>query len=466
MSYSFGMILRQSLAVENPEIPEVLDMDRGEAIGYVEAIGDDYAKVIQLRMELRASIAREQPKFLCPICQVPVYLVSRKEGRRFFFRHLIEDGRCSARTRGELSEKEIDARRYNGAKESRDHLRMKEIVAESIACDPNFSLPKTEETWKGSPGEWRRPDVQAKFGELRIAFEIQLSTTYIRVIAERREFYVREGGLLVWLFKRFDESGNRLTQDDVFYNNNRNVFLASEETLAASKLAGKLCLECRWTEPVPEGGSVVLHWRRKIVSIDELTVDAERQRIYFYDFDGAVARLFADSKTAREETLRRRFEEFWLDWAERGRNNGRDDLVRWNGLRKAFDEVGLKLMVYPGAEGSDTLLNALYSAKHGRIIGWKYKKFIEVAHRIAGGHKPYLWAFRLVLAAYGRRGLILSEDQSGLWRKKVDRYKPLMDKGSSEYQPDRRFDGLVAFLFPEIADRLGKYPAPNPERAK
>lgn len=78
MSYSFGMILRQSLAVENPEIPEVLDMDSGEAIGYVEAIGDDYAKVIQLRMELRASIAREQPKFLCPICQVPVYLVSRK----------------------------------------------------------------------------------------------------------------------------------------------------------------------------------------------------------------------------------------------------------------------------------------------------------------------------------------------------------------------------------------------------
>lgn len=459
------MILRQSLAVENPEISEVLDMDSGETIGYIEAIGDDYSKAIQLRMELRASIAREQPKFLCPICQIPVYLVSRKEGRRFFFRHQIEDGRCSARTRGELSEREIDARRYNGAKESRDHLRMKEIVAESIACDPRFSLPKTEETWKGALGEWRRPDVQAKFGGLRMAFEIQLSTTYIRVIAERREFYLREGGLLVWLFKRFDENGNRLTQDDVFYNNNRNVFLASEETLAASKVAGKLCLECRWTEPVAEGGLVVLHWRRKIVSIDELAVDADRQRIYFYDFDGAVARLFADSKTAREETLRQRFEAFWLNRAERGRSDQHDDLVLWNALRKAFDEVGLKLTIYPGAEGSETLLNALYSAKHGRIVGWNYKKFIEIAHRIAGGHKPYLWAFRLALAAYGRRDLILCEDQSGLWRKKVERYKPLMDQGSSEYLPDHRFDGLVAFLFPEIADRLGKYPPPPLERA-
>jgi hypothetical protein len=448
----------QSLAVENPEIPEVIDMDSGEVIGAAEAIGDDYAKAIQLRMELRASIAREKPKFLCPICQVPVYLVSRKEGRRFFFRHLIEDDRCSARTRGELSEKEIDARRYNGAKESHDHLRMKEIVAESIACDPRFSLPKTEETWKGSLGEWRRPDVQAKFGALRMAFEIQLSTTYIRVIAERREFYLREGGLLLWLFKRFDESGNRLTQDDVFYNNNRNVFLASEETLAASKAAGKLCLECRWTEPVADGDSVVLHWRRKIISIDELAIDIERQRIYHYDFDGVVAKLSTDSKSAREETLRRRFEAFWLDRAERDRSDGRDDLGSWNVLRKAFDEVGLKLSTYPGGEGSETLLNALYSAKHGRIVGWRYKKFIEIAHRIAGGHKPYLWAFRLALAAYDRRALILSQDQSQLWRKKVVRYKALMDEGALEYLPDRRFDGLVAFLFPEIANGLGKYP--------
>lgn len=465
MSYPVGMSEWQSLAIENPEILEVLDMDSGETIGATDAIGDDYAKAIQLRLELRASIARQQPKFLCPLCQIPVYLVSRKESRRFFFRHQIEDGRCSARTRGELSEKEIDARRYNGAKESRDHLRMKEIVSSSIACDSRFSPPKTEETWKGAPGEWRRPDVQAKFGELRMAFEIQLSTTYIRVIAERREFYLKEGGLLVWLFKRFDESGNRLTQDDVFYNNNRNVFLASEETLAASRAAGKLCLECRWTEPVADGDSIVLHWRKKIVSIDELVVDTERQQIYFYDFDGALARLSADSKSAKEETLRRRFEAFWLDRADHGRRHGLDDLRAWNSFQKAFDEIGLKLTTYPGGEGSETLLNALYSAKHGRIIGWNYNKFIEIAHRIAGGHKPYLWAFRLALAAYDRRDLILSEDHSGLWRKKVDHYKPLMDRGSSEYQPDRRFDGLVAFLFPEIADRLGKYPPPASEGA-
>jgi hypothetical protein len=42
---------------------------------------------------------------------------------------------------------------------------------------------------------------------------------------------------------------------------------------------------------------------RTIVSISELTVDAERQRIYFYGIDRAVVRLFADSKTAGVVTL-------------------------------------------------------------------------------------------------------------------------------------------------------------------
>ena len=458
MAYPSEMGDREPLAVEGAQITEVLNADSGEIVTAADVIGGDYAKAIQLRMELRASIAREKPKFRCPICHIAVYLVSRKEGRRFFFRHQIEDDRCSARTRGALSEREIDARRYNGAKESNDHRRMKEIVAASIACDPRFSLPKTEETWKGSPGEWRRPDVQTNFGDLRMAFEIQLSTTYIRVIAERREFYREEGGLLIWLFKRFDEGSNCLMQDDIFYNNNRNIFLASEETLTASRVTHKLCLECRWTEPVADGGSTVLNWRRKIVSFDELTVDTERQRIYFYDFDGAIAQLSADTKSATEETLRRRFEKYWLDRAERSRSDVRDDLGPWNGLRKSFDEVGLTLPAYPGGDGLEVLLNALYSAKHARIIGWKFKRFIEIAHRIANGYKPYLWAFRLALEAYDRRELIRSEDESGKWRKKVRLYRPLMDKGAEEYQPDHRFAGLVSFLFPPLANKLGSYP--------
>lgn len=453
----------QTLAVEDPEIPEVLDLDTGATITAADAIGDDYKRAVELRLALRRSIARDAHLYACPLCLVPVYLVSRADTRRFFFRHLMEDGRCTARTRGELSEKEIDARRYNGAKESRDHIQMKALLAQSIECDPRFSTPEPEKIWKGQSGalgEWRRPDVQAFFGTLRMAFEIQLSTTFIRVIAERTEFYLKDGGLLIWVFKQFDESGNRLTQDDVFYNNNCNVFLINEETLAASRAAGTLCLECRWSEPHADNGAVVLQWRRQIVTIDELTLDTERQRIYFYDFDGAMARLSANSKVAREETLRRRFEAFWLHRAAHAQPTQAEDPRPWNALRTAFDEVGLTLPEYAGGGGSEILLNALYSAKHGKVIGWRFKKFIEVAHRIADGRKQYLWVFRQALAVFNRRAQIEAEDQSGLWRRKVAHYRPLMERGAVEYLPDRRFDALIAFLFPELAGRLGAYPPP------
>lgn len=78
--------------------------------------------------------------------------------------------------------------------------------------------------------EWRKPDVRALFRGTPVVFEVQLSTTYINVITARREFYLRESGLLVWVFAKFDLGARRLTQDDVYFNNNRNAFVASKAT--------------------------------------------------------------------------------------------------------------------------------------------------------------------------------------------------------------------------------------------
>lgn len=192
------------LAVTEPEIEEVLDLHSGDFIPANEAIGSDYSKVIRLRMDLRTAIERHNPLYACPLCGIPVYLVCRKEARRFFFRHELEDGRCPARTKGALSEDEINARKYNGAKESWAHARMKEIIADSLAADSRFSEIAIEKVWKGvDRGKWCKPDVQATFNGMRVAFEVQLSTTFLRVIAQRREFYLREGGMLFWIFRTF-----------------------------------------------------------------------------------------------------------------------------------------------------------------------------------------------------------------------------------------------------------------------
>ncbi|HRK77558.1 MAG TPA: DUF6035 family protein [Thiobacillus sp.] len=432
-----------SLAVQAPEITEVQNMETGDLIPAHVAIGADYGNAMALRMALKQSIAEGSPLYTCPICGVPVYLVSRKEERRFFFRHQVEDGRCPARTRGDMSEEEINARKYNGAKESQAHIRMKEIIAESLRCDPRFSDVKEETVLKSRDrASWRKPDVQAIYEGRPVAFEIQLSTTFLRVIAERRAFYQREGGLLVWIFKSFDADKARLTQEDIFYSNNRNLFLASEETLKASRAAGGLILDCRWAEPFLDAGKIDTRWAGRLAAFGEMEIDRECQRVFLYDYDRQAEALRGG---AVDQSLRLEFEEFWLPRS----TFDPYDQDAWGQLQTRFRERGIILPSEPNRRPV-LLLNALYSARAGHPVGWRYRKLVEVAHCIADRHKEFLRAFRHALAVYGRAEQIRAEDKEEKWRKKAQAYKPLLANNSPEYKPDRSFDDLVDILFPEL----------------
>lgn len=439
----------KSLLVDKPEIDEVLDLSTGELLSAWDAVGEDYEKALQLRMALMQGNRAGRPPYACPLCSVPVHLVSLTQERRFYFRHETEDGRCPAKTKGSLSEERILAMKYDGARESAAHIRMKEIIAESLRGDPDFSEPEIEPIWKGSEANGRRrPDVRSVWrGILPVAFEVQLSTTFLRVIAERREFYLREGGLLLWVFKKFDMSNARLTQDDIFYNNNRNAFLASEGTLKASCEAGRLVLDCIWSEPSSVEGQLLWSQHRRLATFDELTQDQKGQRIFLFDADTAKERCLADTK---DGPLREDFRRFWLS-----RSAGYDD-SHWLSLRERFAERNLSLSRFPGDKDRlVALLDTLYTAREGHPVGWGFANLVGVAHHVFAIYKGFLWSFKLVLAAHGRGPQMLAEDGTKNWcRNKVKTYTKAWAEGDDVFAPDRRFDDLVAFLFPEIADDL------------
>lgn len=436
-----------SYAVADPQIDEVLDLETGEYLQAATLIGSDYGELMQLRMSLRTDIASGLPKYGCALCGVPVYLVRRAQTEHFFFRHQLEDGRCPAQTRGALSEEEILARKYDGAKESRLHQRMKEWIVHSLKADPTFSEVQSEATWKSVGGKrWRRPDVRAKYGDLPVAFEVQLSTTFIRVIAERRHFYLSEGGLLFWVFGRFEESDRRLTEDDVFYNNNRNAFVVSDETAAASVQAGQFQLDCHWCNPAAAAGP--LEYGR--VAFSQLTLDQSSQRAFYFDFDGELLALRArerETRLAMDVPLRARFDSFWLTYM----TDGTQDDATWLSLRRELKDRGVALPRFLGQFSQRQLLNALYSAREGRPVGFGFGTFIEVAHWIASSHKGYLRAFRQALEVYGRAEQLRSEDQTGKWRDKVSRYRPKLQANDPAYTSINPYPELTSFLFPELA---------------
>lgn len=445
-----------NFGVSDPTISVVFDTETGLELRTDELLAGDEDRVMQLRFSVKKSIQDDQAKYLCPECFVPVALVSRRESRRFFFRHLVEDGRCSAVTRGDMSQDDINARKYNGAKESYLHRQMKQWLIESLAASGKFTSIAAEARWTGlvSPN-WRRPDVTAMYGDLKIAFEVQLSTTFLDVIAKRWTFYQREGGLLFWIFANFADDARRLMQDDVFFINNHNAFIVSESTRDASVKGDDFLLDCAWSEPI--AGHLVPRLERSRVAFSQLTLDPTRQQAYYFDYQGRKVELAAQFEAERQ-SWPSQFEQWWLELA--GKQTSQHDLedamaefpsnapVNWN-------DWGILDASPLGAYGRErrlpvAMINAFYSAKHGRPIGLNRRHFIEVAHYVAQSYPGYLRWFRRALEVYDMGSLIEKQDTKGRWKERRMKYKPLLAARDALYEPVLRDRDLFEWLFPEL----------------
>lgn len=441
-----------SLTVNNPEIKEVLSFESGKHLPVELVFGTDYGELIKLRMAVRAE--KENPLFRCSICGVSVYICCAKTENRFFFKHRHENGNCPAITRGSLSQKELDARKYNGAKESALHIKMKDWVTECLRVDGRFESIAKEARWTGPlSGEWRQPDVRATYDGIPIAFEIQLSTTHLNVIAERREFYLKHGGLLFWIFAVFDSECRRMTEDDVFYNNNQNAFLVNAGTVAESIAGKELFVECVWAEPTRDGGTSAFH--RKRVSFGELTLEPSSQRAYYFDFDGRRQQLqdeveaekqqVRNEAAAKDQHLRDDFESWWAT----SRYEEQDGKQPWAEFRNRLCQHGIKLPVNLNEVDTDIVM-ALYSAKNNKPWGQRKKKLVEVAHSLATAHKEHFTWFLHAVRKYGRYESMASEGDPKKWRDKYALCKAEYKQDPAPFAPSRAHQDLIEFLFPEL----------------
>lgn len=433
----------EPLWVEKPEVKEVLDTESGRHVTVAAVMGTDYERLMQLRMDVRSRVRKEDPLYRCSLCGVAVYICRTKESFKFFFRHQHEDGSCPAQTRGALSQDEINARKYNGAKESKLHRRMKDWVCQCLAADGRFQDIAQEPIWKGPlTGERRRPDVRAVYNGLPIAFEIQLSTTHLVVIAARRDFYQQEGGLLVWLFAEFDTEHRRMTDDDVFYNNNLNAFVVTTKTVEASAEAGEFRLECVWAVPTKGGNPSGLH--RRVVPFHELTLNPNAQQAYYFDYAGAKQRLKGDAE-AEKQQLRDDFEAWMGVSGYYGPQSSQD----WCAFRARFGRFGVHLPHYDSQIDRE-LLTGLYSAKNNCPWGQGQRYLVEVAHRVANTEKNHLTWFMHAVRHYGYEDSMKAEGKPGLWQRRYEELRAEYRQSSAPFEPKRDAQAMVELLFPEL----------------
>ncbi|WP_343864338.1 DUF6035 family protein [Caenispirillum bisanense] len=449
-----------AIAVDAPEIERVLSLRSGAEFESRRLIqGRRYDRLVGgLRDVISDAIREKKPRLVCPLCGVAVRL-SASQQKRFFFRHIEEDGSCPAVTRSNLDHDTIRALKYNGARESDAHKITKNRIVESLSADGGFSEVAVEKTWRAKVGNrLRRPDVQAVYNGIRIAFEAQLTTTFLDVVRGRRAFYLEDGALLVWILRRFDPEHRRMTEDDILFSNNSNILVVDEETWRLSREKGRFMLRCHYREPHLDDDARAERWQQAVIGFDELTLDSVGQRAFLFDFDARDAEVVQEAAKRQAERLDEALrEEIFSYWTEKNIRMGLDksSLLSWEATVGKAAQRGLTLPQVPDEHAAFvTAVAVLLSAKLGRPAGYRYTKLIQVAHQVAESHSELLVPFGFALKAYGTEAIVDAEDGKGTWRQRKVGFKERIAASPGAHFAALPYAGALRYLFPELSEKI------------
>lgn len=286
---------------------DLIDFNTGHYVDAKQFLKQERSDLVRHRMRLAEVYKQtpEQPWLVCMYCGTPVLLAcTNSADQTIHFRHYPEaenapDHQCIYKTKGKLTAKQINAIKYNGAKESLAHRTLKDHIQASLHADPNVRDVAVEKVQKSKDRKtWRKPDVSAVYQDYPMVFEAQLSTTFLSVIVERKLFYQAQDAFLVWVFNRFDPSDHLIKQSvqDIYFNNNSNAFVVTSETMEASIKNMVFTMKCYYIEPHVDLENMRLKhsWREQTVSLDQVTFNHDTNMIYFFDYDSARKQAEAD----------------------------------------------------------------------------------------------------------------------------------------------------------------------------
>lgn len=238
-------------------IDTVIDLENDNEISAKEFFSQPETIVFKKRTELERSIYLRKPMYVCKYCGQMVKISGRKTERGIarFFSHLRDSNDCDYKTTTGRTRREINREKFARCNEGERHKFLKAEIARYLEMTNGVTDVRTENTIKGNHPilRWRRPDVIANYRGQEVVFELQLSTTFVSVIAERDLFYRLNQKHIIWV-SNFDEQGEHvdltnMMVKDIYYNNRMNLFIFDLDAQRKSEELGELILKCNWLAP-------------------------------------------------------------------------------------------------------------------------------------------------------------------------------------------------------------------------
>ncbi|QHS56541.1 hypothetical protein GWR56_13690 [Mucilaginibacter sp. 14171R-50] len=333
-----------------------MNLTTGEQIEVDELFKDQHtneAKIFQLRTQIEKNLQNNAVELVCLYCKQPVAIrgrVSTDQKKTFYFTHPYKSADCVIKTQSRLTEEEVRCIKYNGEKESILHDTLKRLIAHFLTLNPGINSVKVDEVYKDQAisNKWRKPDVLADHNKIgKIAFELQLSTTFLSVIVGRSLFYQQQGVYLIWVFPNFSLQSDlqKFTQKDVFYNNNNNVYVFDQKAQAKSRESGKLILTCYYREFFIDDLEIKARWNEASIGLDEIRF-ISHEKFYYYDSEGGqkvieeeLTQLKVDRKKADARAQTQRTQDkiaeylnrfYKKDWLHENEREHLSDLIKYS----------------------------------------------------------------------------------------------------------------------------------------
>lgn len=356
--------------------------------------------------KLRTNIRLNQAKFTCFCCGYPVLLRKHQLGGHYFAhieKTASKKANCLYQQPSITSTEDRNRIRYQGQREGKRHIRTKNLIANIIESDPNFSEIHIETVWKTFQDGWRKPDVSAIYNGINVVFEAQVSNTYPQIVAERTDFYRKQDSILIWIYDSINDSDWRTLHSDNFCSNGQHIFYVDDECLSISQLHKVAYFKIYTQRPdvVPyqrEDKKWLLEIRSikkcNLIPFSNLKIDTNLQTATYFDI--SMEKWKAEHKKlcaiAQADYVFEKIEE---------------------SLRFIIGEN--KIIRRETIGGWPVFICALESARLNKPIGTKHTNICSVFNLLYDHHPEFMLAFVEKIEEFGHT----IETASGAWKNRL-----------------------------------------------
>lgn len=423
-------------------IQSIFDVDLNRHISAVDFFRSGSWKVSAFRRKETSRYQTGKSAYRCSWCDTPV--VARRGGCHGsdHFAHRAGSLRpCAWHTEKGRKPDIVNAGKFSGNQESELHNNLKWFIANTLENDPEFHNVRVEKSSVRGDRNATRPDVFAMYGNRKIAFELQLSTTQVPYIEKRESYNTKHDIFTIWIFHDFVKFRELATSEDIYVTNFFNAFELDGDAIAATKNSGAFHLKAWWRIPESDVPRDQQKWHAELINVHDLKWHDRSKKAYVFDY------LLVEAHTLRmrHSQFVKKFETYWLH--RKKQKTTAEYKVKQKAVTR-FAEILGELWDFSLEQAEDwrffDLLDRLYEIREGRVLFGDQ----DLKGRVDTILHSWPWFTDALTAIV--KGYNCSEISDwATYQRKVSENLAQGCDGSYKHQQIHAFNPALRFLFPE-----------------